>query len=193
MLAGQHHVPGIESPMMIVLWRVAAGVFLPLIPTMAVFGNALVIMSVFRERSLQTVTNMLIVSLAVSDFMVSQEEQTRTWEVQRLIRIKCTAHSYAVTITLGSFANGLTTMTRQRNLDQRNRITHLAGALTPDIARSILWFSQLPRETSFGSQIFKHNIMYLARLGVSTISSFVAPIPGRIALWPTLKTHDVKR
>ncbi|EFO82520.1 CRE-DOP-3 protein [Caenorhabditis remanei] len=71
MLAGQHHVPGIESPLMVVLWRVAAGVFLPLIPTMAVFGNALVIMSVFRERSLQTVTNMLIVSLAVSDFMVA--------------------------------------------------------------------------------------------------------------------------
>ncbi|CAI2357275.1 unnamed protein product [Caenorhabditis sp. 36 PRJEB53466] len=71
MLAGQHHVPGIESPLMVVLWRVAAGVFLPLIPTMAVFGNALVIMSVFRERSLQTVTNMLIVSLAVSDFMTT--------------------------------------------------------------------------------------------------------------------------
>uniref|UniRef100_A0A1I7TJ11 Dopamine receptor 3 n=2 Tax=Caenorhabditis tropicalis TaxID=1561998 RepID=A0A1I7TJ11_9PELO len=71
MLAGQHHVPGIESPLMVVLWRVAAGVFLPLIPTMAVFGNALVIMSVFRERSLQTVTNMLIVSLAVSDLMVA--------------------------------------------------------------------------------------------------------------------------
>uniref|UniRef100_A0A8R1IZQ4 G_PROTEIN_RECEP_F1_2 domain-containing protein n=1 Tax=Caenorhabditis japonica TaxID=281687 RepID=A0A8R1IZQ4_CAEJA len=71
MLTGQHHVPGIESPLMVVLWRVAAGVFLPLVPTMAVFGNALVIMSVFRERSLQTVTNMLIVSLAVSDFMVA--------------------------------------------------------------------------------------------------------------------------
>ncbi|EGT43124.1 CBN-DOP-3 protein [Caenorhabditis brenneri] len=71
MLAGQHHVPGIDSPLMVVLWRVAAGVFLPLIPTMAVFGNALVIMSVFRERSLQTVTNMLIVSLAVSDLMVA--------------------------------------------------------------------------------------------------------------------------
>ncbi|CCD83405.1 Dopamine receptor 3 [Caenorhabditis elegans] len=71
MLAGQHHVTDIESPLMVVLWRVAAGVFLPLVPTMAVFGNVLVIMSVFRERSLQTVTNMLIVSLAVSDFMVA--------------------------------------------------------------------------------------------------------------------------
>uniref|UniRef100_A0A1I7XQZ7 G_PROTEIN_RECEP_F1_2 domain-containing protein n=1 Tax=Heterorhabditis bacteriophora TaxID=37862 RepID=A0A1I7XQZ7_HETBA len=54
---------------MVVLWRVAAGLLLPLIPTLAVFGNALVIIAVYRERSLQTVTNMLIVSLAVSDFM----------------------------------------------------------------------------------------------------------------------------
>ncbi|CAD6193108.1 unnamed protein product [Caenorhabditis auriculariae] len=56
---------------MVILWRMAAGVFLPLVPTLAVFGNALVIIAVFRERSLQTVTNMLIVSLAVSDFMVA--------------------------------------------------------------------------------------------------------------------------
>ncbi|CAI5456775.1 unnamed protein product [Caenorhabditis angaria] len=60
-----------SSKLMVILWRVAAGIFLPLIPTLAVFGNALVIIAVFRERSLQTVTNMLIVSLAVSDFMVA--------------------------------------------------------------------------------------------------------------------------
>ncbi|ULT82813.1 hypothetical protein L3Y34_012213 [Caenorhabditis briggsae] len=71
MLTGQHHIPGIESPLMVVLWRVAAGVFLPLVPTMAVFGNVLVILSVYRERNLQTVTNMLIVSLAVSDLFVA--------------------------------------------------------------------------------------------------------------------------
>lgn len=43
---------------------------LAIIPMLTVFGNALVIMAVYRERSLQTVTNLLIVSLAVSDFMV---------------------------------------------------------------------------------------------------------------------------
>lgn len=57
---------------MIVLWRVAAGVLLPLVPTLAVFGNFLVILAVFQDRVLQTVTNMLIVSLAVSDLMVSR-------------------------------------------------------------------------------------------------------------------------
>ena len=56
---------------MIVLWRVAAGVLLPLVPTLAVFGNFLVILAVFQDRILQTVTNMLIVSLAGSDLMVS--------------------------------------------------------------------------------------------------------------------------
>lgn len=44
--------------------------FLAVIPILTVFGNGLVILSVFTERSLQTVTNMLIVSLAVSDMMI---------------------------------------------------------------------------------------------------------------------------
>ncbi|VDL75062.1 unnamed protein product [Nippostrongylus brasiliensis] len=56
---------------MVVAWRAASGLLLPLVPTLAVFGNVLVIIAVYRERCLQTVTNMLIVSLAISDFMVS--------------------------------------------------------------------------------------------------------------------------
>uniref|UniRef100_A0AC34R6S4 G-protein coupled receptors family 1 profile domain-containing protein n=1 Tax=Panagrolaimus sp. JU765 TaxID=591449 RepID=A0AC34R6S4_9BILA len=44
---------------------------LSIIPLVAIFGNALVMLAVYREKSLQTVTNYLIVSLAVSDFLVA--------------------------------------------------------------------------------------------------------------------------
>jgi len=40
-------------------------------PILTVFGNVLVVMSVYRERSLQSVTNYFIVSLAVADIMVA--------------------------------------------------------------------------------------------------------------------------
>ncbi|KAI6214787.1 hypothetical protein M3Y94_00309600 [Aphelenchoides besseyi] len=42
-----------------------------IVPFLTVFGNGLVIAAVARERSLQTVTNLLIVSLAVSDLLVA--------------------------------------------------------------------------------------------------------------------------
>lgn len=45
--------------------------FLLIFPVITVFGNVLVSMSVYRERSLQTVTNYFIVSLAISDIMVA--------------------------------------------------------------------------------------------------------------------------
>lgn len=44
---------------------------LVLFPIFTLFGNVLVIMSVYRERTLQTVTNYFIVSLALADLLVA--------------------------------------------------------------------------------------------------------------------------
>lgn len=49
------------------LWALLLLIF----PFFTLFGNVLVIMSVVRERALQTVTNYFIVSLAVADLMVA--------------------------------------------------------------------------------------------------------------------------
>lgn len=40
-------------------------------PIFTVFGNILVVLSVYREKTLQTVTNYFIVSLAIADIMVA--------------------------------------------------------------------------------------------------------------------------
>lgn len=45
--------------------------FLLLFPAVTLFGNVLVCVSVLVERSLHTVTNYFIVSLAVADIMVA--------------------------------------------------------------------------------------------------------------------------
>lgn len=44
---------------------------LAIVPLLTIFGNILVMLAVYREKSLHTVTNFLIVSLAVSDLLVS--------------------------------------------------------------------------------------------------------------------------
>ena len=49
------------------VWAVVLCVF----PLLTVFGNSLVVLSVCREKALQTATNFFIVSLAISDIMVA--------------------------------------------------------------------------------------------------------------------------
>ncbi|XP_057329705.1 dopamine D2-like receptor isoform X2 [Microplitis mediator] len=44
---------------------------LVIVPCLTLFGNVLVILAVFRERTLQTVTNYFIVSLALADLLVA--------------------------------------------------------------------------------------------------------------------------
>lgn len=45
--------------------------FLLIIPFLTICGNILVVLSILREKSLQTVTNYFIFSLAVADFLVA--------------------------------------------------------------------------------------------------------------------------
>lgn len=40
-------------------------------PLFTIFGNVLVVISVYREKSLHTVTNYFVVSLAISDIAVA--------------------------------------------------------------------------------------------------------------------------
>lgn len=46
-------------------------IVLVLFPLLTVFGNSLVVLSVVRDKTLRTVTNYFIVSLATSDIMVA--------------------------------------------------------------------------------------------------------------------------
>ncbi|KAI1285953.1 Dopamine D2-like receptor [Halotydeus destructor] len=51
--------------------KVYWALLLIVLPFLAVFGNSLVILSVYKERSLQSVTNYFIVSLACADLLVA--------------------------------------------------------------------------------------------------------------------------
>ncbi|XP_071793558.1 dopamine receptor 2-like [Asterias amurensis] len=49
---------------------IVVGILLTVIGTMTVFGNTLVILAIYRERCLRTVTNLFIASLASADFII---------------------------------------------------------------------------------------------------------------------------
>ncbi|CAN7980766.1 unnamed protein product, partial [Ixodes pacificus] len=51
--------------------KVYWALMLVILPFLAVFGNILIILSVYKERSLQTATNYFIVSLAFADLLVA--------------------------------------------------------------------------------------------------------------------------
>nr|XP_046920467.1 dopamine D2-like receptor [Dermatophagoides farinae] len=65
MIINDHHQIDLEHE------RVYWALILIILPILALFGNFLVILSVYRERSLQTVTNWFIVSLAFADLFVA--------------------------------------------------------------------------------------------------------------------------
>jgi len=48
-------------------WAFALMIF----PVLTIFGNVLVVVSVYREKSLHTVTNYFVVSLAIADITVA--------------------------------------------------------------------------------------------------------------------------
>ncbi len=63
------------------------------IPIGTIFGNILVVLSVFREKNLRTVTNYFVVSLAIADLAVATAvmpfavyyEVTKRWNISKVL------------------------------------------------------------------------------------------------------------
>lgn len=70
--AGNHsHVPSLQLHTQPASDKLYWAIILILLPFLAVFGNSLVILAVCREKSLRSVTNYFIVSLAFADLLVA--------------------------------------------------------------------------------------------------------------------------
>ncbi|KAK2158137.1 hypothetical protein LSH36_176g04035 [Paralvinella palmiformis] len=82
--------------------------FLLIFPLFTVFGNILVVMSVYKEKSLRTVTNYFIVSLAIADIMVAVLVMPLAVYVEDSLRLKSIEFEYVIvrglrqTLFLGS-------------------------------------------------------------------------------------------
>jgi len=70
-LTNESVINDVIVPMYDVITRQYWTLILIVFPLLTVLGNVLVCTSVAKERSLQTLTNYLIVSLAVADFLVA--------------------------------------------------------------------------------------------------------------------------
>lgn len=64
---------------------------LVLFPLTCIFGNSLVVMAVWKERSLQTSTNFLLVSLAVADMLVAA--LVMPFAVYLTVNFQCSTYS----------------------------------------------------------------------------------------------------
>jgi len=68
-------------------WAFALIVF----PLFTIFGNVLVVVSVYREKSLHTITNYFVVSLAISDITVAAVVMPFAIYLEVSNKIKCTS------------------------------------------------------------------------------------------------------
>lgn len=93
-----------------------------------VFGNVLVCLAVLRERSLQTTTNYLVVSLAVADLLVAS--LVMPWVVYLEVRM-CCSYSFWLPANSGAGSEVIiltiypSDMNLKRILPSTNKMSHL--------------------------------------------------------------------